>query len=432
MLEVSPSRLRVVLDRSDSRSHHESLLRFGDLREGRIVVRAAPSYHSSEDIARAILEGLGKDLERRADGLGASTQLWRRAIVWLAAERIREILVIRAQWLRERDVVRLSGIAAQVDADLTLVVAGSALQAWQEELFAAWGFERLTFASWKRRHRARLAEQAPDRALTAGVFPEVPEHDFTLFRATCRELLSQSGFACVDRAWRLGRDSTHAFAASHCELTQDAIAEHLRTILRDAGSLSEVVCRLRGAQVAFFHSGWLVRVSDERLAVVSECEPYDLVSEGTAGLLRSFVSARFGAAAALALITRREPGALVQMEVGDVTPDGRVVCVEGEQYEVPPAFAPLLIAARLLRRAAGSQEDEPLFVSQRKSDSEETGVRMTAYGMRRTLRTVMRETGLLVPGASSTKRDSTSLRWQMHRGISARHYARKTRQAPAG
>lgn len=94
---------------------------------------------------------------------------------------------------------------------------------------------------------------------------------------------------------------------------------------------------------------------------------------------------------------------------------------QGRGYEVPGAFVALLLAQRFERTTGGASPDDPLFIAPSGPKSGTVGptVPMTGYALQKALRTVARETGVLVTTEYSARPQNTDAHnWAYRRGVS--------------
>jgi hypothetical protein len=182
------------------------------------------------------------------------------------------------------------------------------------------------------------------------------------------------------------------------------------------------MARLRGAQAVLFLSGWLLSVDDERLVSSAGAQPFDLLTPESARLLRGSALPRLGAAATLSLVLREPPAALAAVRLGDVASDASHVRAQAGAVDVPEPFRFLLAAQRLERIIEGAVPEDPLFVARARGQRHAADaelVPMTPLAIHRLLKTVVRETGLLVTTSfSAAQLNEQSLHWSRRRGFS--------------
>jgi hypothetical protein len=315
----------------------------------------------------------------------------------------------------------MARLAVRADCGLTLVVSGcSELDKLRERAVSQFPFERLDFAEWRSQYGCAWTSRS-DREAAAdspSAFPSVPDDDFTIFRAVCRRCLDEADFAIVDACWRAFFSETHSWASNAGSLDETIVAGYLEERTRTASSYGEVLTRLRGAQAALFHAGWLVKVNHERFISGALQEPHGLLTPENATLLRGFVPPRFAAAATLALVLRSPTELLTTLRHEDLDENGAAVRAGDGECSVPSSFQPFLRALWLERVEEGARPGSPLFIAPdgklRKQDHP-----MSVETMQETLRLVTRETGLLVVREfTNRKLSGRAHNWAHRRGVS--------------
>ena len=429
---VQSPRLRLVFDPEDHIDHHRALKAVHDLSAGRIVCELKGGRQNVTALAASVLTALGKDLDRRGNHKG-SVLNWRRAEVWLRAEGVRELVAIRAQSLDWRCIEHMANLAARVDCGLTLVFAGqSELEGPRLRSVSRFPFEVLDFARWATGHGAACAKK-PARPDGDGhghgdgdgdgdgdekAFPPVPADDFTLFRASCRDHLNAGDFATVDSCWWAAFAAARAWVSAAGALDEEVVSAYLRDRMTSVASYGEVLTTIRATQAALFHAGWLVKVNHERFTGSALQEPYGLLTAANAAALRGFVPPRLAAAATLAMVLRTPTELLTGLHLQDLDEDGAAVRALNGEFEIPGPFRSFLRALWLERVGQGAHAESPLFLAPDGKKRNEDAP-MTPAAMRRTLKLVTRETGLLVVREfSSLKLNPSAQNWNQRYGVS--------------
>jgi hypothetical protein len=428
--------VRVVLDREDSPKHADLLRRLSDPVRGTVLCSVTPGSRSLASLATDVLRGLGK----RSDVRGArATQddAWRCVAAWVAGEGITELLVSRSHLLPRNLWERLIELSAQTATSLWLFVQGATLNRGQRECIRDWPIERWTFADFEQHVRRCSPQPSPKAAATAcdEPFPHVPEEEFPTFLATCRALLAPSAFATVaDVYWDTYRGTNSWFATASNGRTQVDVldlARQIATTIRGCDDTSEVLVRLRGTQAAALLHSYLIKVRPDALAGAYVPTPLSAVTAQRAARLRIYSRTRYPAAAALSLTTRQSPRVLSTLNVEDVAPDGSRVELADESFEVSPHLSGVLRAHVAYRLSLGAMPDEPLFISEKRSNDNTARLgwgRTTAHGIQQQLRTVAQETGLAV-AATDGFVDGDVRRWLKRRGVTVHALATGSTQA---
>lgn len=192
---AGPARVTVLSDPGDSLQAVAELTGRHDLDRGVAVCQPHPGATSPGLLAGDLLIALGK-LPGALAAEYLSRRGWELAALWLAAEQVRHLIVLRADRL---PAGCWSELAAAAGVRVWLLTAKitpgqrAALEACATAGPAAHG-------PW----RAALADlPAAGGSRTGGSgFPAVPDAEFPLFRATAARLLDPAAFAQVDALYR--------------------------------------------------------------------------------------------------------------------------------------------------------------------------------------------------------------------------------------
>jgi len=175
-----------------------------DLGHGVAVCLPQPGPGSAQALAGDLLIALGK-----FPGALAAEHLSRRgrelAGLWLRAEQVQHLVVLRADRLPARCWTSLAALAAAAGTRLWLVVHQAAAAPGQLAALAPpAGRPQAGPRPW----RAALAI-LPGPGNTGPAFPAVPDVEFPLFRAAARRLLDPAAFAHV-------ANTSHSSTGANC------------------------------------------------------------------------------------------------------------------------------------------------------------------------------------------------------------------------
>lgn len=409
-----------VDDPADEPASTRSLQALHDLDEGVVVVRVSPGPHRLHLIAMDVLNALGKH-HNRPGNVRAGEENWQRCVAWLAGERVRHLIVDRAEILQAHQWEAFIGLAAHCRLSLWLVAHGGSLARNQRETLANWPLTEITFDEFTAGHAARLNAAATctrGESRTATVasepFPTLPHSDFTTFRADCKHLLAPAAFERVDSEMTNAARSTRRWLADTADRNSVAMNEWLRELIEGCSSTAQAVARLRAAQAVCLMDGLLVTVDLERLAASTTVLP-PAIDRQLVGQLREYSNTRRAAAALLVCLTGAAPEVLTQLNVGDVSYDE--VRIGAATFVVPDIARGLLAAHLHYRLQAGAGTGDALFADDYRSTH---GDRLTPRSMRRAIQDVGRTHGLMLWGERRIRADPANYGWLRRRGVSAR------------
>jgi hypothetical protein len=310
-------------------------------------------------LALDLLVALGKDHDALAVER-LSPKAWPLARSWVAAEQIRDLLVLRAHLLpgpRWADLLSLEGGPGM---RLWLIVHQGAPSAAQRRTLnrSACDVELATFRDhW---------EGADDGPTVAEPRPEMPAEDFLVFRAACRRHLNHAHFEQVDERYRRSLDETAAWLRAWPEttpLSRPAVHAFLQRLTADCEDAADALVRFRALQSELFRHGWLLSARGQEAAAFDPTKAVARLDRHRATRLRALADPRATALAAASLVSEAAIDALLRMRVSDVSP-GAIV-VDHRSYLIP-AWADGLVAALIhQRRQGGALAHDPLFVDRR-------------------------------------------------------------------
>ena len=385
---AGPARVTVLSDPGDSPQAVAELTGRHGLDRGVAVCQPHPGATSPELLAGDLLIALGK-LPGALAAEHLSRRGWELAVLWLAAEQVRHLIVLRADRL---PAGCWSELAAAAGVRVWLLTA-KMTPGQRAALEACATAGPAAHRPW----RAALADlPAADGSRTGGCgFPAVPDAEFPLFRATAARLLDPAAFAQVDTVYRdaYARARGHDAALRHAS-GGDCAGAVLQQLTIDAASADEVLTRLRAAQAGLFADGLLLDLRPVRHP------PWELragclrprLDHATVARLRGLANPVVAAAVTLSRATGMTPAQLCALRRRDVTGDGTGLRVRAGKltYRIPARAAGPVRAAVLhqppapdggLASAAGQA---PLLVTSGGAPISETALqRMRHHGANR-------------------------------------------------
>jgi hypothetical protein len=397
----------VLADPGDSPGCVAGLSARHDLGRGVAVCLPQPGPGAATALAGDLLIALGK-----FPGALAAEHLSRRghqlAGLWLRAEQVQDLVVLRADRLPARCWTTLAALTADAGTRLWLVVHRAAAAPGQLAALApAAGRPPPVLRPW-RAALAFLPDPGPDNS-GGPAFPAVPDVEFPLFRAAARRLLDPAAFAYVDAVYL----DTYARAGACAGLlrgrgTAASVGERAAAVFQqltiDAASAGEVLTRVRAAQAGLLAQGLFLDLDLPAARAWKNSQP--CLDDVTVTRLRGLADPAAAAAVTLTRATGMrldQLGALrcCDMSDGDA---GLQVRTRGVTYRLPARAAGPVRAAVLDRHPADAGDvtanQEPLFTGA-------TGAPMTARQLRK----------LCDQGAVHAGVTSSSPRWLPDRAV---------------
>lgn len=199
-----------MFDPDDTLACARLVAALADLGAGRAVCHPTPGDPNGIWLAVDLLVALGKRLDAPVLER-VSRRAWPLAEVWLRAEPITDLFVLRAHLLGPRALCRLVALPQRCGLRLWLIVHRPALRPAQQRTLDAAPWCAIDLPAFCSRWPA--GTDHPDLSgppvpvgrahgdADASGFPAVPGADFPVFRAACRRLLDPDSFAEVDRCY---------------------------------------------------------------------------------------------------------------------------------------------------------------------------------------------------------------------------------------
>lgn len=402
----------VVLDPRDRPQTAEALRNWHDPAAGRVVCTLTPGTRTLHGVGVQALISMGKS----ADATGSSrhtSEAWRRLESWSVGEPVQHLLIERAHlavpsaWSGLADLGRKSG------ARITLLVQGTAMSRGQEQVARDHGMATTDVRALRSILRAgqASAEAETDEAR----FPSVPSDDFPTFLASCQELLVGAELGQATDAFHAGaRHARESLRGVQEQPEPDELRSIVEGVVRNARSVDEALCRVRGAQVELLRRNVLLKVTRDALAggwLQTQVAPCDARA---AVALRQFDQPRYAAIGLMALVTGWPPTELARLKITDVEPSGHSVMAKGGRFPVPARASGILRSHLHYRALEGSLVEDPLFVCERRDRAARGNGALTAHGIQVHLTMVSKHTGLFLLAPPSRNGGS----WLRRHGIS--------------
>lgn len=366
--------VRIITDADDTLTCARWFGRWHDLDGRRITVRVAPPA-TRRSIPRDILRSLGKRLTL-PESPGQTADLWPLVKVWLAAERIRHVFVLRAHLLADDALEQLLAACDAASAAPWLIVAAPAppnemIAVLERVLFNPWGESDLQ-SCIRSFHQTVNEEGVPPlarREQPPQPWPLLPDNEFWSFRLACDAMLGETDFARVDAEMFVGRMialewiQRRALNSSHGHaLDADEVQGLIAFICASAAATGQALARLRGAQIALFFAGALVQIPADALDALASTAAAAL-DRRAAALLRSFASTRLAAAGVLALASAQPARHLRALNLDGLGEDASEVSLRGRVYPIPFYARGLVRAHRITREQEGATPSDALFAT---------------------------------------------------------------------
>lgn len=401
--------IRLVADTGGlSTAAVRALHRRHDVDAGVIVVTLRPATRRIGWVAHDVLAALGKTNLHAGTGR-SSDRDWALVPVWLAAHRITDVVLCDTDHLPD-DVAGhllrgLTGARARV-----WVVAGGSVGEPTAAALANWPVAHATLDELHAALPQPTGGDTPAAADDTVPWPaSVPDADFCVFRAACRDTLPAEAFATVDARYR----DTHARAGTR--LDADGVTDHtVRGLLADeiaaAATQAELTTRVRAVQAAAFTRGGLLAVDLYELLAAQPAAPRQAAADpATWRRLRAYRPPHRPVicaltAAGLAIDDLRAA------TVADAHPDGSRLATADGGVALPEGSAPFLRAQRLHRLLSGAEPDDPLLASP-------TGEPLGERAVAATLGDAMRELGIPLLNGQAIRRRPGDSRWLAGRGF---------------
>ena len=344
--------IRLLVDPADTVDCVRALTACHSVPGGIAVCHPVPGADSRRVLAGEVLVALGK----RPGGLAAEGLLrrgWALAGLWLRAERIRHLVMLRAHLLPAEQWRDLTELGAAADAVLWLVSHRVGLDPPHRSVLAEHGV-MARGQPW--RDALAALKPGPGEATQndARPFPAVPDVDFPTFRAAAHRLLDPDAFARVDAVYRAvltdARSEAHTLQVLARRTNTDmrpAVEATIQRMTVSAVSEAEVLTRLRAAQAGFFLEGRLLRIRLYRHRGQSGFGLQPRLSAPVVVRLRTLCAPAAAGAVAICVATGFSVDVLVRLRVADLIDRGQDIDISasGGLWRVPAPVAANVRAA---------------------------------------------------------------------------------------
>ncbi|MCW2605419.1 MAG: hypothetical protein JWO60_112 [Frankiales bacterium] len=342
---------RVTVIEPPDGQHPHVLARRADQDLRAVFVIGRPESRGTTSVALDLLGAVG--VRNDVVGKGKSSADYASlAVVWLAANRTRTVVVASPQPLTDDALDRLASLTTAAGTDLLLAcdrghAAATAcrLAAW-DAVEAGWT-ETIAALPPAQAHEPHTENPDPvewDRQ------PRLPRSDFTTFRDDCRRLLAPDDFEHVDRLYARTARTVHS---TPDEPTQEGVFDGLARALDGCATLDDSLTVLRATQAGLFKRGWFLGADIEKVVtrLTSEHRAVPLTDSQWRSL-RAYLSPSRAACCALNALghSNAEIMALTLAEADDHAPLLRAA---------HPLALPYLRAQRLHRYANGALPTDP-------------------------------------------------------------------------
>lgn len=348
--------LRLVRGVDDTPAVVRQFARLHDPSGGVLVIRPTPG-RGEGGIARDILRSLGKrfDIPRTPR---AAPQLLESARIWLRAEQIRRLIIMRANGRPAEDWQTLIALRDTGLEELWLILQDAPLRPDHRAALNGTTYDEIAAQDMSGYLPRAPPDRPPDPA--PGAHPPVPRADFVAFLARCSQLLGDDDLKHVASTYREAQQATGQWLDRR---SQTSPAEVFAFIghLASVDSVDRALTRLRGAQARLLLAGLLLQIDAGRFAAWHDATLRVQLTAPISQLLRAFASTRSTALAALSLLTRWSAERLSSISIADIDADA----TELRGGHPVPDHARALIRAHLLARTAlNATPDAPLFTGQ--------------------------------------------------------------------
>ncbi len=409
------SQLRIVTDSAYWPELVDYATRLSDVDQHILAFAPKPGARTIDWIASDLLGALGKRREVSGAARNERERL-RLAGVWLAAEEIRELVIVGAESLRGNIWRVLLDLCLEVDCALTLIVSGTELSRGKKEFVRDWNFDRVTLdeaiEAWP-----KPAEPGAASSPSEPMFPVVPRTYFAFFRASARELMSAEGFEIVDALFaETFKRANETFPWNGAG--EEQLAQWMHALVAGAETYDQALVQIRATQAACFAQDYLLDVDDARFAAQAEDASITPLNADIAHRLRWYQQPRYAAIGAIVVATGLPGWGLEALKIGDVAADGSSIETVNGRRSVPQCARALVRAQLIDRTTNGAGTDDPLFGGEAQGRDAELSV--TGRSLQMLCKKVSFETGIRLAGHWTSKEAKADRGWMSRHGIRLR------------
>jgi hypothetical protein len=362
--------LTLVLDPDDDLDTLARLRRLHARPLGHVVCEPAPG-DGAGGLARSLLAALGKTLDLEP----CREPLWRLVDVHLRAERVRELIVLRAHTLTYPALRQLADHAHAAGTQLWLVVHQERPPAPVAQLLEANPHETGSLQALLE-HTPAVPEPDSDEDLPFGAGLEFPYlsaiHDVfdplprRRVRTTLTRELSRRDRTAVYDVWDQAHDWTSRWLDHGAEWTYQEAADAVFALARRGETASEIYVRIRAALEAFHRTGVetnvhaLDGVFEHSFGETRPCELNAAIARAAA-LADQTPDAQL-AALIVGAVLARCPHYLRLANLGGLASDGAVLAGPwGGALTVPPELRRFLATWHHEHKSPANGRAQPLF-----------------------------------------------------------------------
>lgn len=261
--------VRVFLDPADDATITADLLRRHDPPGGRVVVHPTPAATRTQELGHDLLAALGRPVNRLgAERLVAARPAWRAVAAWMQADRITELVVLRADRLTATSWSRLIDLCRSTGTRLTLVChtqpipppLADTLQGIDHHVLTDPDPLGLPLPVPRRDDDSPNEHDGPTGDVEAAVLPRVTYPGVVNYRIHAFDRLGATEFARSDAVYQAAQAAVRAWLDTHStpaesENGRETVMVLLTEIVHDSPSRTHTLARLHGAQAAFRRHG---------------------------------------------------------------------------------------------------------------------------------------------------------------------------------
>jgi hypothetical protein len=239
-------------------------------------------------LLRDVIAGL--NVEPRRDLTPKNeTELLSLAIAKFLAHKVTDVVITNAEIVHPSDLTQLALLTTSTGVRFTLMYgidAGERVREWGESVEA-------TDIEWSELSLPRPRNN--EYVEHARSFPEVPDEEFVLFRASCRAVLTETEYEIVNSKYV----DTFRFAQNNFTNSEIDTTDNLTRLILMCTSESEALTALRAYQSAYLKMGYFIKVDKYRLFNMTLKDPRRPYSPSEWQVLREMFDTQTSAIAAL-------------------------------------------------------------------------------------------------------------------------------------
>jgi hypothetical protein len=217
------------------------------------------------------------------------TELLSLAIAKFLAHKVTDVVITNAEIVHPSDLTQLALLTTSTGVRFTLMYgidAGERVREWGESVEA-------TDIEWSELSLPRPRNN--EYVEHARSFPEVPDEEFVLFRASCRAVLTETEYEIVNSKYV----DTFRFAQNNFTNSEIDTTDNLTRLILMCTSESEALTALRAYQSAYLKMGYFIKVDKYRLFNMTLKDPRRPYSPSEWQVLREMFDTQTSAIAAL-------------------------------------------------------------------------------------------------------------------------------------